>query len=220
MKKVKKILGFVFLIALAFIVFALVLIGHRPSQYAPVTNTDVNQISPYLTNQILPMIYNGAQRGEPFDITISQQGINDIISRFREQIKTGNLTITAPQIIFSQNQITLMVTVKNSPIDLFATMECEPAINQKDKMVLHIKKISIGLLNITRTAKSKGNKLYSNWLILTGTEPDNIAAQVFRSLLNDEPFDPVFEFADKKIRVSKINITKESMTLQLTPFND
>ena len=56
-----------------------------------------------------------------------------------------------------------------------------------------------------------GSKALTDWLSFTGTEPNDIAAQVCRSLLNDEPFEPVFKIGDKSLRLCKIKLeTKEN----------
>jgi len=220
MKKVKKIFWFALLFILTVLVAALVLFAHKPGRYAPVKVTDVNQVSPYLTRQLLPAVYNGAQIGRPFEVVITQQGLNDIIARFREPVKLDNLTLTDPQVLLLPNQIILMATVKTSPLDLFTTVELKPEINQNGLMILHVKNISLGLVNITHIAISAGNKAYSNWLSSTGNEPNDIAAQICRSLLNNEPFEPAFEIGDRKVRVSKINIANETMTIQLTPITE
>jgi uncharacterized protein YpmS len=220
MKKVKKIFWFIFLFILTLLVLVVILFAHRPARYAPVKVNDVNQVSPYLTNQLIPTIYNGTQIGRPFLVVITQQGLNDIIARFREPFIFENVTLTDPQFLLAPNRIILMATLKTKPLDLFATIELKPAINQNGLMILHVKYISLGLINITKAAISSGNKAYSSWLLSTGNDPNYIAAQICRSLLNDEPFEPIFEIGDKKVRVSKIDIQNEILTIQLTPIEE
>jgi hypothetical protein len=67
--------------AIAVIVFALLL--HRPAYYKPLDFADSKEVSLYLTNQLLPELYNGAQRQEPFNLVVTQSGINDIVAHFK-----------------------------------------------------------------------------------------------------------------------------------------
>jgi len=66
-KKKKRLIYFVPVITLALLLLALFLTTHRPKEYAPLKIEDQNQVSPYLTNQLMPTVYNRAQLNEPFD---------------------------------------------------------------------------------------------------------------------------------------------------------
>ena len=208
------------LFVLVLLMLVLVLTAYRPKRYAPVKITDNNLISPYLTHHLLPAVYNGAQLGQPFEVVITQDGLNDIVARFPQPIKLHNITLTDPQVIFTPMQITLMATVKARPVNPVLTIEVSPFINQHGLLNLCINRVLLGNIDITSIAMSIGNKAYSNWLSSTGTEPDNIAAQVCRSLLNNEPFEPIFEIGGKQLRVSNIEIMTKKTIVLLTPAPD
>lgn len=200
---------------------ALALTAYKPSRYAPVRVADQNQISPYLTHNLLPAVFNGAQLRESFEVVITQEGLNDIIARLHQPIKLHNITLTDPQVLLTpQKKIILMATAGARPVDLVATIELNPTINQQGLLNLHINSVALGAVNITSVAKLIGDKAYLDWLSSTGMEPNNIAAQVCRSLLNDEPFEPVFEFGGKRLRVSRIDVSAEKITALLTPAPD
>jgi uncharacterized protein YpmS len=207
-------------LALPLLVLTLVLTAYKPGRYAPVKITDQNQVSPYLTHQLMPTIYNNAQLGEPFEVVITQQGLNDIIARLPRPVRLNNITLADPQIILSPQQIILMATVRARPIDFFVTIELNPTINERGLLNLHINSVKLGAVNITAVARLIGNKAYSNWLTTTGTEPNNFAAQVCRSLLRDDPFEPVFEIRGKTLLLSRINVKTKSITAQLSPVPD
>ncbi|MBN2019806.1 MAG: hypothetical protein JW749_06230 [Sedimentisphaerales bacterium] len=218
MKKIKKYLWLASLFILTLLVFALVLITHRPGRYAPVKVADKNLISPYVTHQILPKLYNGSQLGEPFEIVITQDGLNDIIARWPLPLQLDSITLTDPQVIFLPDHIILMATVGSTPIDLFVSIKLMPSINKQGQLILNVNNVSIGAVDITPLALSMGKKAYSDWLTSTGNDPDDIAAQICRSLLNDEPFEPTFEMYNKMLRVSNLVLDDGKLTISLIPI--
>jgi hypothetical protein len=197
-----------------------ILFAHRPGHYDPIPVAEPNQVSRYLTGELLPTIYNGAQRGAPFDVVITQEGINDILARELKPIKLQNVTLARPQVLIMPEAIKVMTTVEAKPVDFFLTIELAPTINEGGLLNLHTSGITLGAVNITPVAKSIGEKAYSSWMSSTGIEPNNIAAQVCRSLLRDEPFEPVFKVGGRTLRVSKVDVASEKMTVLLTPVSD
>jgi hypothetical protein len=206
--------------ALTIFVLALVATAYKPGLYAPVRIADQNQVSPYLTHQLMPDIYNNSQLDEPFEVVITQQGLNDIVARTPQPIRLNNITLAEPQVVLTGEQVILMATVRARPIDFFVTIELNPTINERGLLNLHINNIKLGAVSITAVAKLIGDSVYSNWMTATGTEPNNVAAQICRSLLRDEPFEPVFEIRGKTLRLSRINVKAKSIVTQLSPVPD
>lgn len=207
-------------IALTLFVLALVLTAYKPGRYAPVKIADQNQVSPYLTHRLMPDIYNNSQLDKPFEVVITQQGLNDIVARLPQPIRLNNITLADPQVVLMGEQVILMATVLARPIDFFITIELNPTINERGLLNLHIDNIKLGAVSITAVAKLIGDSVYSNWMTTTGTEPNNVAAQICRSLLRDEPFEPVFEIRGKTLRLSSINVKANSIVAQLFPVPD
>jgi uncharacterized protein YpmS len=220
MKKVKKYLWLALLFLLTLLVLAFVLIAHRPGRYVPVRVTDHNVISPYLTHQLLPKLYNGSQLGEPFELAITQDGLNDIVARWPVPLQLDNITFADPQVILLPRHVILMATVKAKPVDLFASIDLTPSMDRQGLLNLHINNISLGAVDITPIALSIGNKAYLDWLSSTGNDPNDIAAQICRSLLNDEPFEPTFEVYGKMLRISSITLADKMATIRLTPVSE
>jgi uncharacterized protein YpmS len=202
------------------VLLAFVLITHRPKIYAPLRIADQNQISTYLTHRLMPTIYNNSQLDEPFEVVITEEGLNDIIARWRQPMNFNNITFTDPQAIITQNQIILMATARTRFANLVLTIRITPAINLFGQLNIHVDSVSLGTASITTLTKSMGNKAFTEWLAFTGTEPNNIAAQVCRSLLNDEPFEPVFKVGDRSLRICKIKLDKKKITATLLPVSD
>ncbi len=205
---------------LVLVLLAFVLVTHRPKYYAPLRIADQNQISTYLSHYLMPTIYNNSQLDDPFEVVITEEGLNDIIARWRQPIKFNNITFTDPQAIFTQSQIILMATARTRFANPILTVRITPAINSFSQLNVHVDGVSLGAAGITTLTKSMGNKAFTDWLAFTGTEPNNIIAQVCRSLLSDEPFDPVFKVDDKSLRICKIKLEKKKITALLLPLPD
>jgi uncharacterized protein YpmS len=207
----------VILILLIIFVSAFILLAHRPAGYAPVRPADENHVSRYLTHELMPAVYNKAQLGESFEVVITQDGLNDIVSHLQQPIRLHNITLEGPQVIITPMQITLMATVKAKPVDFFLTIELNPFINQQGLLNLCVNRVLLGSIEITPIARLIGDKAYTSWMSSTGTEPNNIAAQVCRSLLRDEPFEPVFTVQDRPLRLSKIDVLTKKIVALATP---
>jgi hypothetical protein len=208
------------LILLLVLASVFILIGHRPANYSSPKAANPNEVSRYLTNQLLPTIYNASQLGQPFELEITQEGLNDILSHLPGAMVSDNLTVVRPEVILTPMQITVMATTETRPMDLFLTVELNPFINKDGLVNLCVNRILLGKVNITSIARSIGNKAYDDWMARTGTEPNNISSQICLSLLKDEPFDPVFKIYGRTLRVSKINAMRGRIIVFLTVVNE
>jgi len=220
MKKTKAKAYFLLAFPIVLVLLAFVLVTYRPENYAPLRIADQNQISIYLSNYLMPTIYNNSQLDAPFDVVITEEGLNDIIARWRQPVKFNNITFSDPQAILTQKQIIFMATAQTRYANLVLTIRITPAIDYFGQLNIHVDSVSLGAAGVTTLAKSMGNKAFADWLSFTGTEPNNIAAQACRSLLNDEPFEPVFKVGDKSLRICKIKLEKKKITALLLPLPD
>ena len=134
-KKIKIKLYFWVLLPLVLVFLAFVLLMHKPNDYTPLRITDQNQISLYLTHYLMPAIYNNSQLDEPFEVVITEEGLNDIIARWRQPMNYDNISFTDPQVILTQNQIILMATAKTA----FANPGSDHQCNPRDKFVRPVK---------------------------------------------------------------------------------
>ncbi len=217
LKKIKKFLLPASVLVLTLLVLAFVLIAHKPARYAPLKISDSNQISPYLTKQLMPRIYNSAQMGEPFEVVLTQDGLNDIVARLPQPIQLNNILLTGPQVILLPRQLILMTTIKMRPFDLFASIELNPSTDNRSLLNLHVSNVSLGAVNVTPIALSIGNKAFTNWLESTGNDANDIVAKVCLSLLNDEPFEPIFEVGGSTLKILSITMADKKMTIQMAP---
>ena len=171
MKKTKVKAYFWIAIPLALVLLAFVLVTHRPKNYVPLRIADQNQISTYLSHYLLPTIYNNSQLDAPFEVVITEDGLNDIIARWRQPVKFNNITFSDPQVILTQKQIILMATARTRYANPVLTIRITPAINLFGQLNIHVDSVSLGAAGITTLTKSMGNKAFTDWLAFTGTEP-------------------------------------------------
>lgn len=206
-------------LAVVFVSLVLLLL-HRPAPFKPPEIIYDNQVSPYLTHELLPHIYNNAQLGEPFDLVVIQKGINDIVARAKWPKELDGIRISTLEVLFVPDNIVLMGTVVLGGVEFVVTVMAEAALDQEQLLNLHIAKVKIGAVNVTPVAMVFAKRIYRQRFAPANIDPQNWRTQIAASLLNDRPFDPVFEIEDNKVRPEKITITHGKMTIRLVPAND
>ncbi|MHC4727039.1 MAG: hypothetical protein ACYS17_07370 [Planctomycetota bacterium] len=216
-RRKKLIIWLLIDLAVVAIVFAVLL--YRPGRYKPVDSGSYKEgeVSPYLTNELSPTIYNGAQRIEPFDVVITQEGLNDIIARGDWPIESQGIMLYAPAALFVPGRLVLMGTADAKGVEFVVTIELEPIINDEGLLNLQLAKMKVGAMNLTPLVKVIAKKMYMQKI--SGIEVDTKAlqTQIVASLLNDEPFEPVFSIDGKKVRIEKIIIENEKLSAHLVP---
>jgi uncharacterized protein YpmS len=204
-------------VAVAALVFAMLL--YRPGRYKPAAsdNFEEGQVSPYLTNELSPAIYNGAQRASPYDVTITQEGLNDIIARGNWPMESQGVMLYAPAALFVPGKLVLMGTADAKGVEFVVTIELAPKIDEAGLLNLAVTKIKVGAMNITPLAKVVAKKMYMQRISNLGVDKNTLETKIVASLLTDEPFEPVFVIDDKKIRIEKITIENEKLSAHIIP---
>ena len=217
-RKIKPFLWFVILLVL--VISAIILLLHKPKDYAPLHIADQNQISTFVTHYLMPTVYNNSQLDEPFEVVITQEGLNDTIARWRQPMNFNKITFTDPQVILTQKQIIFMTTAQTHLANPILTVRLTPMIDSFGRLNIHVDSVSLGAIGVTTLAKSVGNKAFADWMAFTGTDPNDIIPQTCRSMLNDESFEPVFKFNDKSLRICKIKLEAKKITALLLPVSE
>jgi uncharacterized protein YpmS len=199
------------------VVFSLLL--YTPGRYNPLDSEsfEEGEVSPYLTNKLSPAIYNGAQRANPYDITITQDGLNDIIARGDWPKESEDVLLYAPAALFIPGKLVLMGTAKAKGIDFVVAIEIEPVIDEEGLINLNVTKVKVGAMNVTPVAKIAAKKMYAQQIASVEVDTKALQTKIVASLLNDEPFDPVFEIDGRKVRIEKITIENEKLSAHLVP---
>lgn len=90
----------------AIVILLLFLLLYRPAAYKRPAASDFQNtyVSQYLTNVLLPQIYNGVQREKPFEIIVTQDGINEIItsSQWPKQVESISFSALPPKVLAPQ----------------------------------------------------------------------------------------------------------------------
>lgn len=226
-RKFKKRYWLLLDLALAIIILALLF--YKPARYRPPENVPAGnnpeQISPYLTNVLLPQLHNGAQRQEPFDLVVIQKGINEAIARFQWPRESDGVMLSAPTVFFVPDSIVLMGTASIKGAELIVTVVAKPSLDEEGLLHLQVDKVKIGAMNITPIARLLAKRMYAERVESVPVDLNDLRAKIAASLLNDEPFEPIFnirnifEDVDKKLRVEKITITQKKLTIRMVPVS-
>jgi hypothetical protein len=204
--------------AITVVVFALLL--HRPAYYKPLDFPNSKEVSLYLTHQLLPELYNGAQLQEPFNLVVTQSGINDIVARFEWPKEFSSIRVSAPMVFFSPGSIVLMGTVVLEGAEFVGTVVAEPALDTEGLLNLQVVSVKIGAVDITPLARVLAKRICQQQFAAAGIGAGDVQAQAAASLLDGEPFKPVFKIEDKKVRVEKITIEQKKLTIRFVPVFD
>ena len=220
-KSRRKKLLFWLLIDLTVAVIVIVLLLYRPGRYNPVDfdsyGYDQGQVSPYLTHELSPNLYNNSQRGEPFDLVITQDGINEVVAGLGWPKYSEGVMLYAPAVLFVPGTVVLMATADVKGVELVITIELEPKFDDRNMLILHVAKVKVGAVNVTPLARMMGKKMYTERIAVLPVDTEALQTKIVSSLLNEEAFDPVFSVEDNKMRIEKISVDKEKLTARLIP---
>lgn len=198
----------------AIAIFILMLL-YRPADLPQSEIVPQKEISQYITHVLSKELYNGVQQCRPFDLTIPQDKTKDIIALSRWPRELNNISFSAPKVFFEPGNIVLMTTAVLRNTKFAVTAAVRPVIDQNGLLYLKVARVKIGAVNITPAAKIIAPRMYAQRL--ARTNPKDLRAKTAGALLNDEPFEPVFEIENKKVRIEKIIVEKKKLTLRLTP---
>ena len=220
MSRTRKLLCWLFVdLVVATVVIGLLL--HKPGSYDPTdfdsAGYEPGQVSPYLTHELSPRIYNGVQRDEPFELVITQKGINEIVAGWGWPKMSQGVMLYSPAVLFKPGSALLMATANVRGAEFVVTIEIEPKIDEKGLLTFHISKVKIGVMNITPLAKITARKMYLQRIAHLPIDKEAVQTKIAESLLNDAPFEPVFKVDDRKVRIDKITVSKEKLTAHLVP---
>jgi hypothetical protein len=219
-KKKHKNIACWLLVDLAITCIILALLFYKPSRYKKLGADPVNykpgQVNSYLT-YLLSELYNGAQKGQPFELIVIEDAINETISQSNLPMEAEGVTFSLPVVRFVPPSVVLMGTASIKGAEFIVTIEVEPSVDQKGLMNLLVTKIKIGAMNITPLAKIIAKKMYQNRIATESIDLDDIRTKIAGSLLNDEPFEPVFRIEDKKVRLKSVTVTLGKLILHFVP---
>lgn len=221
-KRTKRLVRWLFIDLIVTIVVISLLI-YRPGRYKPLDtfsqDYEPGEVSTYLTNELYPQVYNNAQRGEPFDVIVTQDGINDIISKMNWPIQGEGILLYSPAALFVPGTVVFMGTADFKGVELVITIELEPKIDDNGLINLHVSKVKVGAMNITPLARTIAKEMYVERLTADDVDTNELRTKIAASLLNDEPFEPAFTVNGQKVRVASVVIGQRELKAHLVPVS-
>ena len=200
------------------VIFTLLLLS--PKGYTPLKVQKSNQVSRYLTNVLLPQFYNGSQTGQAFDVVLSQEGVNDIVARSEWPKQSGDASFTDPAVLFEPDGVVLMGKALLKGMEFIVTIVIKPQYDEKGLLNLRVSRVRIGLMNVTLLARATAKKMYKQQMEFYVGGSDDWHSQVLGSVLNNEPFDPVFRVDNKKLRIDKVTLGPQELLLHVVPISE
>lgn len=207
------------LIAVALLILLLML-TKTPSQYQPLESTDTGQVHKYLTHYLAPQFHNEIQLDEPFEVIVPQKELNEmIVDRATLDIdwpvKLDSLTISAPAIVFSKDTILIMGRVGIGPVSVVVSALAQPELDDNGMLWLNVRRVTVGTLNVTPLASVLARGVFKEQ-IERYPEQDWIKGLASACLAN-EPYEPVFDAYESKIRLISVQIEEGRLTLRFEP---
>lgn len=195
---------------------ALTLLVHRPDGYQPVAPDNPDIVSPYLTHQLGPDFYNQVQLDKPFELIVTEEGLNDILSREPWPMDYDGLLVSMPTVRFGEGQISLMAGVDYKGFASVVTVLAMPALDAEGKLNLNIQAVWLGALPVTPLAKAIAERVAEPYLP-TPTETADPTRQAVEAMLSNRPFEPVLPIGDFTVRLEALSLEPGRARLRLAP---
>ncbi len=170
--------------------------------------------SQYLTNYILPELLNKPQYGRPFDLVISEDGVNDIIVRHIDANSLRRLNLSNVSVTFRKGRILLVGKTVCCGFDFIITVVLKPYINRHGYFFLKVPEIQAGTSHIPFAVSAvKGRILRELADFLNNLDIADSAKAVFDS----RRIEPVFSINHQKLRIDKIAIQDKQLMIHFLP---
>jgi hypothetical protein len=184
-----------------------------PSYYRPVIPISDSNMSQYLTNYILPELNNKSQYGRPFNLVISQEGINDIIARFIDADSLRQANLSGISIAFRKDRILLTGKAAYYGVDFFITLVLKPYIDRAGFLILK-ESVETGTSPVPyagETAKKKILEKLAGFL-------NNINVDDFnKASFDNRRIEPIFSINHQRQRIEKITVEDGKLTIYFLP---
>jgi hypothetical protein len=211
----KLIIWFAVDIAVAVIFFTLLL--YTPGRYNPPRPADNNEVSQYLTHELLADLYNNAQYDEPFEMVIEQAGINDAIARANWPVEFNEVLFKTPQVFFVSDAIIVMEPVELEGLEFVITARVSPVLDEQGLLHLKVEAMKVGAMNLTPIARIIGQKMYEHHMTMADINTSDLRACIAGALFAKTPFRPVLRIGRRKVQIERIDIEDSRLTVGFSP---
>jgi hypothetical protein len=174
------------------------------------------RVSTYLTHKLGMDFYNGTQLGVPFELSIDEAGVNDMIMTGESIGMVNQAEASLPTVYFQTGKVVVMASAFRGGMEFVATIEVKPWFDPQGRMNATLESVKVGAVPLTLAAKTVAKKMYNEQILgLPETDPRVL---VGRAILEDQPFDPVMEIDGKAVRITKIEVGEKVLKLGITPL--
>lgn len=221
-KSIKKILKdpkfriiFVCVIIFVFLLFVNWFMGifKTPAHFRTVEFIDDHQVSQYLTNVILPEFYNKSQLGTPFEIELSEEGINDILARHIDDKSLKRAGFSDVSITFKKGRILLTSKTKYQNHDFIITAVLRPLVDKKG-FNAGLTEIQAGTSNIPFAKELLREKVLYE---IADSSADANFVSYAGLLFSDNRIEPEFSFHHRNLKVEKITVEDQKLIIRFLP---
>jgi hypothetical protein len=198
----------------------LLMLTKTPRQYQPLESTETGQVHQYLTHYLAPQFYNEIQLDKPFEVIIPQKELNEmIVDRSTVDIdwpvKLDSLTFSAPAVVFYRDTILLMGRVGLGPVSVVVSVVAQPKLDESRMLWLNVQTVRVGTLNVTAVALVLAKGVFKEQ-IERYPEQDWIKG-LASACQSNEPYEPVFDAYESRIRLISAEIEEGRLTLRFEP---
>lgn len=188
-----------------------------PAHYRIIRPPDDAYASRYLTNYILPQLLNKSQYNQPFDLVISETGINDIIVRHIDANSLRQLNLSNLSVAFTKGRVLLTGKTVYCGLDFIITIVLKPYINREGYFFLKVPKIQAGRSRIPFAVSAAKARILQE---LAGFLNNLDIADSTQALFNSRRIEPVFSINHRKLRIDKISIQNKELLIHFLPQQD
>jgi len=198
-------------------VFWFVGLFRTPPYYRPVKFIADGNMSQYLTNYILPELNNKSQYGQPFDLVISEAGINDIIVRHIDADSLRQANLSDLSVAFRGGRILLTGKTVYYGIDFVVTIVLKPYIDKEGYFLLKESQIEAGRSRIPFAGEAVKRKVLEGLVRFI----NNLDIGDFNEAsLNNRRIEPVFSLNHRRHRIEKITVGDKELIIHFLPQLD
>lgn len=191
-----------------------------PSQYQPLESTNSGQVHRYLTHYLAPQFHNEIQLEKPFEVIVPQKELNEMIVdrstlNIDWPVKLDGLTFSAPAVVFGKDTILLMGRVGLGPVSVVVSIVTQPKLDENGMLLLNIRTVRVGTVNVTTLASVLARGVFKEQI---ERRPEQEWIQGLASAcLTNEPYEPVFDAYESRIRLISVQIEDRKLTLRFEP---
>lgn len=203
------------LISAVALIFLCALIFHTPEPLEDWPGERESRLSRRITHILATTLFTNFQGDDAFRLNISEEDINEILSHLEWGRKQNGVVMHQPRIILIERTLVGMANVDYKGFRFSVTVELVPFLNKNGLLEIDISKVRIGALPVTLIARKILADNYANRTV--NPAKPGWQRELEKALFTDAPAEPVFEVLERKIRITGLQITDQTLKTKLIP---